>query len=295
MGHLYENDIEMLRKRGKRLEIVRDYKRYMRIRDDFVVGKDGFKTPFLIIVGNPGVGKSQQFKQIEDTKYIDNAASAVGLYRSSFLNRKKSALILDDIDGLLFDDSAISLLKALGNTDPVKSVHWQKQNRSLLKEGIPLAFKTGLRLCLLVNECPKASATKRGMNVGALVDRVMDFIFFLPTAEEVHGYVENWLPKEHKDVYDVIGKYLDKIAMPSCRWYTEAINQKKLGREWRTWLREQLSAVDPVLWIFADIYNDNALDVDSKIAAFEKQSGLKSSAYYEYRKSYSKLRGKELI
>jgi hypothetical protein len=295
MRHLYENDIETLRKRGKHLEIVRDYRRYMRIRDDFVHGKDGFKTPFLIIVGNPGVGKSQQFKNIDDTKYVDNAASAVGLYRSAFLNRRRSALILDDIDGLLFDDSAISLLKALGNTDPVKSVHWQKQNQSLIKEGISLQFETALRLCLLVNECPKASATRRGMNVGALVDRVTDFIFFLPTAEEVHGYTKTWIPLEHEDVYHTVEKYMDKIAMPSCRWYIRAIEQKKLGRDWRTWLREQLSAVDPVLWVFSDILNESNLDVDAKIAAFEHRTGLKSTSYYEYKKSYDKLRGKELI
>ena len=213
MAHSYDSEIEMLRRKGCRLEVVRTYKRYMEVHSDFANGHKGFKTPFLMVIGYPGVGKSFNFKSIEDCKYLTNAASAIGLYRSMFLNRNKQAMILDDIDGLLFDDAAIALLKDAGNTDPVKKICWTKQNQALRKEGIPLVFKSSLRLCLLANECPKPSNTKRGKNIAALIDRVTDFIFFLPIAEEVHQYVKPWIPKEHLDVWDEMGKYLKNLKI----------------------------------------------------------------------------------
>lgn len=105
--------IDGLRAFGIRAEVVRHYKELLRIRDEFIVGNDGFRTGFLLLIGPHGTGKSSRFRDAKGVYYANDAVSAVGLFRMA-RRHKNEALVLDDVDDLMSEKQAVALLKALG-------------------------------------------------------------------------------------------------------------------------------------------------------------------------------------
>jgi hypothetical protein len=101
---------------------------------------------FLIVCGAPGVGKSQTIRTVVGNKafWIAGNATAFGFYRRTYEHRNKP-IVLDDADGLRREKSGVRLLKALGQTDPVKSLSWESDAPTLVREGIPRQFETRAR------------------------------------------------------------------------------------------------------------------------------------------------------
>ena len=77
----------------------------------------------LLLFGPPGVGKSRAVRQALDPRvgWISGQATPLGIYLQAFAYRHQP-LVLDDIDGLYADRSGIRLLKALCQTEPVKTL-----------------------------------------------------------------------------------------------------------------------------------------------------------------------------
>lgn len=315
----YEKELQDLKKRGVRVEEIHTFKQLEKIRDEFTVGHNGYKTPFLIVIGAPGTAKSFNFEHATDSQYINNAASPVGLYAMVY-NCKASqrvrpvndededendgsvrvttlvddigaeddkgsaddlAIILDDIDGLLSDKGSTAMFKALGNDRETKQLSWVKQNSWLESQGIPSSYKTRSRLCILCNAVPKV---KRDLQ--AVFDRAKTVIF-APTAQEIHKYVgkvSDWVLPAHKDIYDFIGQNLNKITNPSLRWYQDAIREKRLGNSWKSWLLQALHDDDPMVSIVADIRSDKAKfpKFVDEVAEFNRRTGLKAAIYKRY-------------
>src|SRR5438067_853171 len=77
----------------------------------------------LLLFGAPGVGKSRAVRQALDpqVRWLSGQATPLGIYLEAFAYRHRP-LVLDDIDGLYADRSGIRLLKALCQTEPVKTL-----------------------------------------------------------------------------------------------------------------------------------------------------------------------------
>ena len=104
MDQAYVRELQL---RGIRVELIRRYSELTRIRDEFIVGKDGYYTGFLLIIGSPGSGKSTLFRNTKDVYYANDAVSAVGLYRMAWRNLNK-ALVIDDVDDLLLGGGRVA-------------------------------------------------------------------------------------------------------------------------------------------------------------------------------------------
>ena len=80
----------------------------------------------LMLFGPPGVGKSRAVRSALDPRvgWISGQATPLGIYLHAFAYRHQP-LVLDDIDGLYADRSGIRLLKALCQTEPVKTLGWK--------------------------------------------------------------------------------------------------------------------------------------------------------------------------
>ena len=80
----------------------------------------------LLLFGPPGVGKSRAVRQALDPRvgWISGQATPLGIYLQAFAYRHQP-LVLDDIDGLYADRSGVRLLKALCQTEPVKTLGLQ--------------------------------------------------------------------------------------------------------------------------------------------------------------------------
>ena len=297
----YEKELADLRKRGVRAQIVREFSALDRVRDEFIVGHNGFRLPFLIVVGQPGTSKSHHFEKTKHARYINNAASPVGLYAAvwyakasheTYEARKAGTeddpIILDDVDGLLAEKGATSLFKALGSDRPVKHMNWVKQNTWLDSLGIPQSYETSSRLCILCNTLPKVSK-----DLQAVFDRAKTVVFS-PTATEIHSYVGTWWHRSDRDIYDFIGQSLARISEPSIRWYTDTRREKMLGNNWREWLVRTWYDDNPMLSVVAEIKGDRQQcpTFNSQAAEFQRRTGKCRASYNLYLQKWKERRGR---
>lgn len=183
---------------------------------------------FLLLVGSPGSGKSKQVQfdlAGSSHQWIDNHATNLGLYCSVY-EANGSAIVLDDINHLFRNTMACSLMKALTQTDQVRSVSWESTAKTLDERNVPRRFCTSSPICLIAN---KWDGTDPDM--AAIQDRSMPVAFY-PSAETIHERVGElgWC---EADVWKFVGEYLPHIPQPSMREYYQGVVYKKAGMKWR--------------------------------------------------------------
>ena len=178
----------------------------------------------LILCGAPGLGKSQCLRRAMagTACWINGNASAFGIYLQVHEHRHQP-LVLDDVDGLYRDRHGIRLLKALCQTDPVKTVSWQ--TTAARRERVPQQFTTTSRVAIIANQWQALHA-----DVAALEDRG-HLLNFAPSALEVHRQAAAWFWDQ--EVFDFVAANLQVIDQPSLRTYVLASELKKAGLNWR--------------------------------------------------------------
>ena len=134
-------------------------------------------------------------------------------------------LVLDDVDGLHADRDGVRLLKALGQSEPTKTLSWHTQTPILERHDIPRQFTTTSRVTLIGNDWKTLNA-----DVAALEDRG-HFLVFEPTAREVHGQAARWF--WNQEIFDLVADHLHRIERPSLRSYVHAWELKQAGLDWR--------------------------------------------------------------
>jgi hypothetical protein len=171
--------------------------------------------PLFILSGNPGLEKSRTLKSLVGPKgcYIEGNATAFGIYCELFRHRHQP-IVIDDVDSIYQEPAGIRLLKALCQSEPVKTVAWLSDARSLGRDGIPLRFTTRSPLALIANRWP---ANHPGL--AAVEDRGFR-ISFEPSALEVHCRVAEWYWDQ--EIFDFVGGHLHLIERPSMRLYVLA-------------------------------------------------------------------------
>ena len=180
----------------------------------------------LLLFGPPGVGKSRAVRQALDPPvgWLSGQATPLGIYLEAFAHRHLP-LVLDDIDGLYADRSGIRLLKALCQTEPVKTLGWHTLTPILELREVPQQFTTTSRLALIGNDWKTLNA-----DVAALEDRG-HVLFFEPTALEVHRQAAGWFWDQ--EIFDFVAARLHLIGQHSLRTYRQAAELKPAGLDWR--------------------------------------------------------------
>jgi len=191
---------------------------------------------FLLMVGSPGGGKSEQMKLDLLGKphlWIDNQVTNLGLYCGVY-KANGAPVTLDDINHFLEGNRATSLVKSLTQTRATdKGVSWESPMmfKLLEREGVPTSYKHSSPICLIGNEWDPKNA-----NMYAIQDRALRVAFF-PTIEAIHKRTDElrrmgvWVVDD--DVYNFIGNNFDKIPHPSMREYYNGMLYKKITPDWR--------------------------------------------------------------
>ena len=180
----------------------------------------------LLLFGPPGVGKSRVVRQSLDSHvgWISGQATPLGIYLEAYEHRHRP-LVLDDIDGLYADRSGIRLLKALCQTEPVKTLGWHTLTPILELRQVPQQFTTRSRVALIGNDWKTLNA-----DVAALEDRG-HVVFFEPTALEVHRQAAGWFWDQ--EIFDCVAAHLHLMSRHSLRSYRQAWELKRAGLDWR--------------------------------------------------------------
>src|SRR4051812_38539722 len=195
---------------------VTTYDEFFRFVDAFAKGR----IPLLLVVGDPGVSKSQSVKRAltNPACWIEGQASAVSMYCLLYHNRNLPTII-DDVDDLYANDSARRLIKCLCQTDPIKRLSWNTMSKHLDEANVPRSFDTTSNVCIIANEWKTLSK-----DVAAIEDRAVA-LFFKPTALEVHKQVAAWF--DDQQVFDFMGSIAHLVEAPSMRHYLFARNMKR--------------------------------------------------------------------
>lgn len=195
------------------METITTYAAAQMYKDAFADGK----INFLVVAGPPSTGKSQMFSHSDKAHWFHKGRITVRRLYEQLYQHMDELVILDDVRGIISDPQSLELLKALCDTDPVKTISWEISGE--LPEDIPKTFKTKSKCCIIVNSVGEIDA-----HLSAVLDRA-DVIRFLPTVEELHKYVGTWF--KQKQVYEYIGERLMRVRRPSCRMYVKAAEKLK--------------------------------------------------------------------
>ncbi len=251
---------------------------------------------FLLITGNPGIGKTKRLRRQlgEKSLVIECTCSPFGVYGELARFSDCDFLALDDIDGLMSDHRGQTFLKALGQSERRKTVAWN--TKAADREGLPRQLDLHCRVMMLANEI-----NGRGANFDAVLDRAHCFEF-LPTAKEVHHEVCGWQEKGETNVVEpavvtFIGEHLPLIIRPSFRFYVKATELARAGLDWQSALVAQWSG-DPKLAAAAEIVRLAAAGDPTLATArqraerFEQWGHGVRSTYMEYQKKIYKITGR---
>ena len=228
----------------------------------------------LMLFGPPGVGKSRAVRQALDPQvgWISGQATPLGIYLQAFAYRHQP-LVLDDIDGLYADRSGIRLLKALCQTEPVKTLGWHTLTPILELHDVPPQFTTTSRLALIGNDWKTLNA-----DVAALEDRG-HVLFFEPTALEVHRQAAGWFWDQ--EVFDFVAGHLHLIAQHSLRTYGQASELKRAGLDWRRAVLSRCLSGSALL--VARLQADPSFASEAaRVQAFIAVGGGCRATYYHY-------------
>jgi hypothetical protein len=180
----------------------------------------------LLIFGPPGVGKSRCIRQIiqDQVCWLSGQDTPFGIYLQAY-EHQDEPLVLDDVDGLYRDPSGVRLLKALGQSERLKTLCWHSAAPLLTRWGIPRQFTTTSRVALVGNAWKTLNA-----DVAALEDRG-HVLVFEPSPAEVHLQAAQWFWDQ--ELFDFIADHLHLVGQHSLRTYTGAAELKQAGLDWR--------------------------------------------------------------
>jgi hypothetical protein len=227
----------------------------------------------LIVLGNPGLAKSQTVRRVvPDACWIEGNATAFGVYTAAWHHRDRM-VVLDDVDSLYADRNAVRLLKCLCQTDPLKRITWMSASAALDKQGVPRTFETSSRVIIIANEWKTLDR-----NVAAVQDRG-HVIRFEPSAVEIHQAVGEWFAD--KEIYDWFERHLQLVVNPSMRQYVRAAELKAAGLDWRPMvLQEVLPATTSLV---AELKADECLRTEAdRVREFIRRGGGCRATYFNH-------------
>ena len=251
---------------------VRTYDDLQRYVEAFAAGH----LNLLILLGAPGLAKSQTVKRVIDKQacWIEGNATAFGMFMSLWQHRDQ-LIIIDDVDSLYSDRAAVRLLKCLCQTDTSKQIAWHSASSRLKREGIPKTFETRSRVALIANSW----RTLNG-NVEAVQDRG-HVIVFDPSAEEVHRQVARWFDDE--EILSWFGSHLHLVHRPSMRHYLRAAELKRAGLNWMQAILSDTLSEKTLL--VAQLRSDSRYSSEQdRIEAFRTLGGGCRATYFNHAK-----------
>lgn len=247
---------------------VTSYEKFHQFVKAFAKGN----IPLLMIIGDPGVSKSQSVRRAVkgEVCWIEGQASAFMMYGELYRHRNRP-VVIDDVDALYADDAARRLLKSLCQTDIEKEISWKTRSKYLEEQKIPTTFRTKSKVCIIANEWRSLNT-----DVKAIEDRAVAVIF-KPSPLEVHTEVAKWF--KDQETFDFLASILHLISTPSMRHYIFAASLRKAKlKDWKNLTIERVC--DSELVVVAQYKHDESYQSDRQRAKAFVEAGHGSQATF---------------
>ena len=134
----------------------------------------------LIVYGPAGVGKSYGVKQALDNstcryKFVSGYATKVGLMKTLYSYRHTGdVIVFDDCDSVLFDETSLSILKAICDTTDVRTVSYISDKPIYPEDEtgvIPSSFEFNGTVIFITNTDFNDVSTRLGPHMKAMLSR----------------------------------------------------------------------------------------------------------------------------
>jgi len=187
------------------------------------------KLPLVVLIGNPGLGKTETFKDAckgSPFLHISGNKRPFDLYIDLHRNIDKP-IILDDVETLMGKDEGKVLVRQLTETVSVKTVSWGSQTRILdnLDPPVPRSFHTRSPVCLVTNKWRSTGIMKAIESRAVLFD-------FAPSWIEAYKYAGTWF--HYQEILDFVHSNLAAMRNPDLRLLVKARMLRDAGLEWQS-------------------------------------------------------------
>jgi hypothetical protein len=104
----------------------------------------------VIVSGAGGTGKTFKIEEVTEkyakeegvkVEFVTGVLTAINLYMLLYLNKEEgTVVVLDDADGIFFNEDALSILKAAMDTKPTRKISWMSESNALVANAVPKSF-----------------------------------------------------------------------------------------------------------------------------------------------------------
>lgn len=200
------------------------YRQLAEIVGSFVQGHQ----PLLVILGAPGLAKSQTLKHATKNVHallVKGHRSPMQFYAACYM-AKDQPIIVDDANEFLSEKLNQQFIRSLTETDSFKRLEYDSSAKSFVRLGIPTHFYTKSPVCIISNWW------RDDPLFNALESRA-EFFNFTPSWPELHREVGTWFWDQQ--IYDYVAKNIPFLKAPDARLYVKAYNRKKGNLQHLPW------------------------------------------------------------
>ncbi|MFW6173471.1 MAG: LAGLIDADG family homing endonuclease, partial [Elusimicrobiota bacterium] len=270
-----------------------------KLKGEFVVWDIGMETSHNFICNDFVAHNSycciNTIKQeTKDFIYKSGYTTPLSLYQFLY-NNKDKLIVLDDIEGIFKDSTALSILKgALWDIDGKRLVQYDTTSNKI---SAPSTFEFTGRLIILCNKIPNED----DMSVNAMLSRTNHYRISFTYNQKMK--LIKLILKKHKDLSDKQRKEVLRIIKKNTDVATENLNFRTLEKlisfvKYNIKKAEELfiktTDTNPYQKIVWDLMNSGK-SVNQQIQEFYEKTGKRRSKYYEVKKEVKLKMGKDKI
>ena len=145
----------------------------------------------LVLFGEGGVGKTvmtlssvKSNLKSHEWEYINGYATPLALFEALYYNRDKEVIVLDDVEGLFSNHTAVSILKsALWEADGQRILQYHSTSKNM---SVPSGFVLNAKVILLCNRIPN----NKDLSVRAMLSRTLNYEYSLSYREKMSACVQ---------------------------------------------------------------------------------------------------------
>jgi hypothetical protein len=235
----------------------------------------------LIIVGPPGIGKSEAFRKWclehpDRAHYLEGNTKPLATYIECYMHRHK-LLVLDDAEGLLASENGRHLTRQLTQHAVMKYLQWLSTVKDLARNKVPTSFQTASKCAFLMN---RFVASRQDGFFEAVLDRGHVFYFDPPVLAR-HMYVATWF--HDQGIHDFVGANLHRVDNLTARTYNLLYQKKSAGHDWQAYFFDRFCH-ENVLQVVQQLENSASFKtVDECVEEFIRRGLGCRRSYFNYK------------